>query len=92
MIVTVRQEAYSGLVKEFRRSVRGRCGNDAQRIQASDIGRTAVLDLPTRSETVIHKTVNVNAPPGTTVIYQDSTPVGYPAGYPAYPSRYNHYD
>lgn len=48
-------------------------------------GRTAVLDLPVRSETVIHKTVNVNAPPGTTVIYQDSTPVGYPAAYPVYP-------
>lgn len=55
-------------------------------------GRTAVLDLPMRSETVIHKTVNVNAPPGTTVIYQDSTPVGYPAGYPAYPRRYERYD
>ncbi|MFC5921377.1 methionine-binding protein [Neisseria weixii] len=55
-------------------------------------GRTAVIDLPTRSETVIHKTVNVNAPPGTTVIYQDSTPVGYPAGYPVYPRRYNRYD
>ncbi len=52
-------------------------------------GRTAVIDLPSRSETVIHKTVNVNAPPGTTVIYQDSTPVGYPAGYPVSP-RYRH--
>ncbi|WP_165007271.1 methionine-binding protein [Neisseria yangbaofengii] len=55
-------------------------------------GRTAVIDLPTRSETVIRKTVNVNAPPGTTVIYQDSTPAGYPAGYPAYPRRYGRYD
>lgn len=54
--------------------------------------RTAVIDLPTRSETVIHKTVNVNAPSGATVIYQDSTPVGYPAGYPVYPRRYNRYD
>ncbi|PSJ79365.1 methionine-binding protein [Neisseria iguanae] len=55
-------------------------------------GRTAVIDLPTRSETVIRKTVNVNAPPGTTVIYQDSTPVGYPAGYPVYPRGYYRYD
>lgn len=53
-------------------------------------GRMALLDLPMHSETVVNKTVTVNAPPGTTVIYQDSTPVGYPAGYPA-SSRHHRY-
>lgn len=56
-------------------------------------GRIAVVDLPAHSHTTVNKTVNVNAPPGATVIYQDSTPVGYPAGYPAYPRRHgrHHY-
>ena len=52
-------------------------------------GRTAVFDLPVHSQTTINKTVTVNAPPGTTVIYQDSEPVhryGYP--YPPYPRPY----
>jgi len=44
-------------------------------------GRMAVVDLPVRSETTINKNVTVNAPPGTTVIYQDSMPVGYPRPY-----------
>lgn len=55
-------------------------------------GRTAVIDLPAHSHTTVNKTVNVHAPPGTTVIYQDSTPVGYPAGYPVYPRRYRRHD
>ena len=42
-------------------------------------GRTAVLDLPVHSQTTVNKTVTINAPPGTTVIYQDSVPVGYRA-------------
>ena len=53
-------------------------------------GRTAVLDLPVHSQTTINKTVTVNAPPGTTVIYQDSEPVhryGYPSTLPAPVSR-----
>ena len=40
-------------------------------------------------QTTINKTVTVNAPLGTTVIYQDSEPVhryGYP--YPPYPRPY----
>ena len=41
-------------------------------------GRMAMV----RSETTINKNVTVNAPPGTTVIYQDSVPVGYPRPYP----------
>ena len=52
-------------------------------------GRYARIDLPVENRTVIHKTVTVNAPPGTTVIYQDSEPVhryGYP--YPPYPRPY----
>lgn len=32
-------------------------------------GRTAVLDLPVHSQTTVNKTVTINAPPGTTVIY-----------------------
>ena len=54
-------------------------------------GRTAVLDLPVHSQTTVNKTVTINAPPGTTVIYQDSEPVrNYPA-YPVYPRRVYHY-
>ena len=50
-------------------------------------GRTAVLDLPVHSQTTVNKTVTINAPPGTTVIYQDSEPVRnyrpipFPAGF-----------
>lgn len=38
-------------------------------------GRRAVIDLPVVSETTVNKTVTVNAPPGTTVIYHDTQPV-----------------
>lgn len=41
-------------------------------------GRVAAVDLPVQSQTTVNKTVTVNAPPGTTVIYQDAEPVGYP--------------
>ncbi|MCP2041418.1 hypothetical protein L1281_002018 [Neisseria sp. HSC-16F19] len=45
------------------------------------------VQLPTYSRTTINKTVTVNAPPGTTVVYQEGVPVGYPyAVYPAYPN------
>ncbi len=54
-------------------------------------GRTAVLNLPVHSQTTVNKTVTINAPPGTTVIYQDSEPVrNYPA-YPVYPRRVYRY-
>ena len=54
-------------------------------------GRTAVLDLPVHAQTTVNKTVTINAPPGTTVIYQDSDPVrNYPA-YPVYPRRVYRY-
>ena len=54
-------------------------------------GRTAVLDLPVHSQTTVNKTVTINAPPGTTVIYQDIEPVcNYPA-YPVYPRRVYRY-
>ena len=54
-------------------------------------GRTAVLDLPIHSQTTVNKTVTINAPPGTTVIYQASEPVrNYPA-YPVYPRRVYRY-
>nr|WP_315039117.1 methionine-binding protein [uncultured Neisseria sp.] len=54
-------------------------------------GRTAVLDLPVHSQTTVNKTVTINAPPGTTVIYQDSEPVrNYPV-YPVYPRRVYRY-
>ena len=54
-------------------------------------GRTAVLDLPVHSQTTVNKTVTINAPSGTTVIYQDSEPVrNYPA-YPVYPRRVYRY-
>lgn len=48
-------------------------------------GRYAVIDLPVRSETTVNKTVTVNAPPGTTVIYHDTQPVIRP-----YPRRYGY--
>ena len=54
-------------------------------------GRTAVLDLPVHAQATVNKTVTINAPPGTTVIYQDSEPVrNYPA-YPVYPRRVYRY-
>lgn len=54
-------------------------------------GRTAVLDLPIHAQTTVNKTVTINAPPGTTVIYQDSEPVrNYPA-HPVYPRRVYRY-
>lgn len=54
-------------------------------------GRTAVLDLPVHAQTTVNKTVSINAPPGTTVIYQDSEPIrNYPA-YPVYPRRVYRY-
>ena len=54
-------------------------------------GRYAAIDLPVESRTTINKTVTINAPPGTTVIYQDSEPVrNYPA-YPVYPRRVYRY-
>ena len=54
-------------------------------------GRTAVLDLPVHAQTTVNKTVTINAPPGTTVIYQDSEPVRkYPA-YPVYPRQVYRY-
>lgn len=50
-------------------------------------GRIAVVDLPVEHETTVRKTVTVNAPPGTTVIYHDHQPVierRYPRRYPRY--------
>ena len=32
-------------------------------------GRYAAIDLPVESRTTINKTVTINAPPGTTVVY-----------------------
>lgn len=48
--------------------------------------RHVIVDLPVSSTTTINKTVHIDAPAGTTVIYTD-TPV-YPAAlpYPHYPS------
>jgi hypothetical protein len=48
--------------------------------------RDIIVDLPVSSTTTINKTVHINAPAGTTVIYSD-TPV-YPAvrPYPQYPT------
>ncbi|MDO5639669.1 MAG: methionine-binding protein [Neisseria sp.] len=47
-------------------------------------GRVAALDLPLESQTTVNKTVTINAPPGTTVIYQDAEPVAYPLRRPRY--------
>lgn len=58
--------------------------------QETPFGRTAVINLPQHSQTTVNKTVTINAPPGTTVIYQDAEPVGsyrYPRPY----YRYNGY-
>ena len=54
-------------------------------------GRTAVLDLPVHAQTTVNKTVTINAPPGTTVIYQDSDPVHNNPAYPVYPRRVYRY-
>ncbi|MCS4533439.1 hypothetical protein [Neisseria montereyensis] len=47
-------------------------------------GRIAVVDLPVQSQTTTHKNITINAPPGTTVIYQEAQPV-----VPVYQHRYN---
>ena len=52
-------------------------------------GRYARIDLPVENRTVIHKTVTVNAPPGTTVIYGDTTPASAYSGYDCYYDRHN---
>lgn len=54
-------------------------------------GHTAVLDLPVHSQTTVNKIVTINAPPGTTVIYQDNQPVHNHPAYPVYPRRVYHY-
>lgn len=54
-------------------------------------GRYAAIDLPVESRTTINKTVTINAPPGTTVIYQDSQPVHNNPAYPVYPRRVYRY-
>ena len=54
-------------------------------------GRTAVLDLPVHAQTTVNKTVTINAPPGTTVIYQDSEPIHNNPAYPVYPHRVYRY-
>ena len=52
-------------------------------------GRYAAIDLPVESRTTINKTVTINAPPGTTVVYGDATPASaYQGGYDCYP-RHN---
>lgn len=45
-------------------------------------GRYARIDLPVESQTTVNKTVTINAPPGTTVIYGDVTPVSAYTNYP----------
>ena len=52
-------------------------------------GRYAAIDLPVENRTVINKTVTVNAPPGTTVIYGDTTPASAYYGHDYYYDRYN---
>ena len=53
-------------------------------------GRTAVLDLPVHSQATVNKTVTINAPPGTTVVYGDATPASaYQGGYDCYYDRGN---
>lgn len=55
-------------------------------------GTYARIDLPVQQQTVIHKTVTVQAPPGTTVIYGEAVPVSsygnggvyYPYARPVY--------
>lgn len=37
-------------------------------------GRYAAIDLPVHSQTTVHKTVTVNAPPGTTVNISETAP------------------
>lgn len=54
-------------------------------------GRVLAVDLPAYSHSTVNKTVTVNAPPGTTVVYQEGVPVGYPqAVYPYYPAHPPH--
>lgn len=47
-------------------------------------GKTAVVDLPVQNHTTINKNITVNAPPGTTVIYQEAQPVQPPYRYRRY--------
>ncbi|MCP1659818.1 methionine-binding protein [Neisseria perflava] len=56
--------------------------------QETPYSRTAVVNLPVVSQTTVNKTVTVNAPPGTTVIYQEAAPVGVSR----YPRRYYRYN
>ncbi|WP_126304541.1 methionine-binding protein [Neisseria animaloris] len=51
-------------------------------------GRIAILDLPVQNETTVNKNVTINAPPSTTVIYQEAQPVS--TVYPR-PRRYYRY-
>lgn len=51
-------------------------------------GRMAVLDLPVEQQTTVNKTITVNAPPGTTVIYNDTQPVVRERRYPHRPYYY----
>lgn len=44
-------------------------------------GRYLNLDLPVETRHTVHKTVHIHAPPGTTVIYGDSTPAVHPDTY-----------
>lgn len=48
-------------------------------------GRAAAVDFPLHSQTTVNKNITINAPPGSTVIYQEARPV-----MPAYP-RYRRY-
>ena len=53
-------------------------------------GRYAAIDLPVESRTTINKTVTINAPPGTTVVYGDATSASaYQGGYDCYYDRAN---
>lgn len=44
-------------------------------------GRYAHIDLPTQNTVTVNKTVRIYAPPGTTVVYGDTTPLAYPTVY-----------
>ncbi|QEY26645.1 hypothetical protein [Neisseria zalophi] len=49
-------------------------------------GRIVTIDLPAQSHTTTNKNITINAPPGTTVIYQEAQPV-----VPIYRYQYNQY-
>lgn len=38
-------------------------------------GRVALIDVPPHSQTTVNKNITINAPPGSTVIYQEAQPV-----------------